>query len=87
MKKDSEETQMPNFAKRKCKDCGQEFEVRVDKASTLYGSYCSLCFFTNVHLYADGYMALKTEEEKVKDLSYKSELQEVTHRGKKRCET
>ena len=31
-------------------------------------------------------LVLKTEEEKVKDLSYKDELQGVTHRGKHRCE-
>lgn len=84
MKKDSEETQTPNYVERKCKDCGQTFEVRVDMQNTLYGDFCAQCFFANVRLYADGSMEQK---EKVKvDTSYKDELQGVTHRGKHRCD-
>ena len=84
MKKDSVETHVHNFVKRKCKDCGQEFEVREDKHGTLYGEYCAICFFANVRLYADGSMERK-EKEKI-DTSYKDELQGVTHRGKHRCD-
>lgn len=86
MKKDSEETHVHNYVERKCKDCRKEFEVRVGYEDTLYGEYCAICFFDNVHLYADGSMELKTDEEKVKDLSYKDELQAPTHRGKHRCD-
>ena len=76
--------QMPNFVTKKCKDCGQMFEVREDKHGTLYGEYCAICFFANVRLYADSTMELK-DKEKV-DTSYKDELQAPTHRGKHRCE-
>ena len=86
MKNDTEEIHVPNYVERKCKDCGNQFEVKIDKAETLYGDFCPLCFFHNVHLYMDGCMELKTEEEKIKDLSYKDELQGVTHRGKHRCD-
>ena len=86
MKKGSVETRVHNYVKRKCKDCGQEFEVRDDHLNDYYAEYCAQCFFDNVHLFADGCMELKTEEEKIKDLSYKDELQGVTHRGKHRCD-
>lgn len=74
---------MPNFVERKCKDCGQQFEVREDKADTLYGDYCAICFFSNVILYHDGNMELKKEKTK-NDTSYKDELIGVSHRGKHR---
>lgn len=73
-----------NYIERKCKDCGQQFEVRVDKAETLYGDFCALCFFSNVRLYADGSMEQK--EKSTVDTSYKDELQGVTHRGKMKVE-
>jgi hypothetical protein len=84
MKRDLEETPMHNFVERKCKDCGQTYEVRIDMQNTLYGDYCCDCFFANVRLYVDGSMERK-EKEKI-DTSYKDELQGVTHRGKHRCE-
>ena len=76
---------MPNFVERKCKDCGQTYEVRDDMVGTLYGEYCAICFFDNVILYADGSMEQK-DEKFVADTTYKDELQGVTHRGKHRCE-
>lgn len=78
---------MPNsneFVEKKCKDCGQMFEVRIDMADSLYGDYCCTCFFANVRLYSDGSMELK-EKTKI-DTSYKDELQAPTHRGKHRCD-
>lgn len=73
------------FVERKCKDCGQTYEVRIDKQNTLYGDFCAICFFDNVRLFADGNMELK-DEKFVADTSYKDELQGVTHRGKHRCD-
>lgn len=78
-------TQCSNkFIEKKCRDCGQTFEVRIDKADTLYGDFCAQCFFKNVRLYADGCMEQK--EKVAKDTSYKDELQSPTHRGKHRCD-
>jgi len=76
---------MPNlneFVEKKCKDCGQMFEVRVDKSGGLYGDYCPICFFANVRLYADG--SIEPKEKTKNDTSYKDELQAPTHRGKHR---
>ncbi len=72
------------YIDRKCKDCGNTFEVRIDKQNTLYGDYCATCFFNNVVEDIYGELRPKKEEEKHKDTSYKDELQGVTHRGKTR---
>ena len=82
MKKDSDVTQMNNYVNKKCKACGQIFEVRTDKADTLYGDYCAACFFNYLIEDIFGNVRLKTEEERKKNLDYKDELQDITHRGK-----
>ena len=82
MKKDSDETLVPNYVNKKCQDCGQTFEVRVDVQHELYGRFCPQCFLRNVATHMDGTLRLKDEEEKIQDLSYKDELQDITHRGK-----
>jgi len=71
---------VPSYEERKCKDCGQTFEVRLGYEDTLYGDFCSICFFKNVRLYSDGSMEQK-EKTKI-DTSYKDELAPVSHRGK-----
>jgi hypothetical protein len=68
------------YIEKKCKDCGQTFELRKDMADTLYGDYCPICFFKNVKLYADGTMEQKKKTKK--DTSYKDELAPVSHRGR-----
>lgn len=80
-------TDETSYVEKKCKDCSQTFEVRVDKQNTLYGEYCAICFFDNVVEDIYGALRLKEEDEKEKDLSYKGELQDVTHRGKTRIQT
>jgi predicted nucleic acid-binding Zn-ribbon protein len=77
---------MKTYEEHKCKSCGQIFEVRTDVADTLYGEYCPTCFLNNVIEDIYGGLRRKTDKEKVRDLSYKDELQEVTHRGKHRVE-
>ena len=84
MRNDSEETQMPNYVEKKCVECKQIFEVRTDKQDTMYGMYCPTCFLGCVIEDIYGALRPKTEEEKEKDLSYKDELQGITHRGKTR---
>lgn len=84
MKNDMDVILVPNYEERKCKDCGQIFEVRVDHLDDLYADYCAQCFFSNVRLYSDGSMEQK--EKTQIDTSYKDELQGVTHRGKTRCD-
>lgn len=74
--------QMHNFVEHKCKACKQIFEVRTDKADTLYGDYCATCFFDYLIEDIFGGVRLKTKEERKKNLDYKKELQGVTHRGK-----
>ena len=73
---------MPNYVNKKCKNCGQIFEVRIDKQNELYGEYCAICFFDNVVENIYGELRLKREDEKKNNLEYKKELQDVTHRGK-----
>jgi hypothetical protein len=51
---------MPEYQKKKCKECKQPFEVRIDKASTLYGDYCPICFPYNVSEDIYGYLKRKT---------------------------
>ena len=72
------------YIEHKCKDCGQTFEVRIDKQTTLYGQYCASCFFDNVVEDIYGELRLKQDEEKIKNTDYKNELQGITHRGKTR---
>jgi carboxypeptidase C (cathepsin A) len=79
---------MPNlkieYVEKRCVECKQMYEVRTDKQDTMYGMYCPICFVSNVVEDVYGALRPKTEEEKEKDLSYKDELQEITHRGKTR---
>lgn len=77
---------MRKYIKRKCKDCGQEFEVRIDHKDDLYGEYCPTCFLNNVIEDIYGGLRRKTDKEKERDLSYKDKLQGVTHRGKHRVD-
>jgi hypothetical protein len=70
------------YVEKKCLECKQVFEVRVDKSATLYGSYCPICFRGHVIEDIYGELRLLEDDEKIKDKSYKDELQEPTHRGK-----
>ena len=73
---------MNNFVNKKCKACGQTYEVRVDKQHGLHGEYCATCFFDNVVEDIYGKLRRKREDEKKQNLDYKDKLQDITHRGK-----
>lgn len=70
------------YVEKKCQECKQIFEVRVDKAASLYGMYCPICFPYNVVEDIYGALRPKREDEKEIDTSYKDELVGTTHRGK-----
>jgi hypothetical protein len=86
MKRGTAMTHVNNYVEHKCKGCGQTYEVRVDKQNTLYGDYCPLCFHKCLIEDIYGSVRLKRDDEKIKNIDYKDELQGVTHRGKTRIQ-
>jgi len=71
------------YVKAKCRNCKQDYQVRLGMEETSYGHFCPLCIDSWAIIYTDG-STEDRDSETVKDITYKDELQGITHRGKVR---
>lgn len=70
---------LPKLLENKCQYCGDKYECI---ESYLEYKACPRCFFRYYDIHIDGTVREKDEPWLGNDLSYRNELQEVTHRGK-----